>query len=324
MSTSSTPTQAPPKGPRPSHGRPARRPLVERRDQSRREARRRISARETTSLTAQQKAFDPLTRGNRTPGRRVLLMLLAVAGSLAAHVAVVGSGVGWHLLSPAPPAHDEVKIEVREKPPEPPPKKEAEPPPPPPVEKVRPKIVKALPPPEAPPPQEKPKAPPVRVVGLSLDSTAEGGDGPSFAVGNTRMGETDKKAVAPKDVKPPSTEAPAVAAPSGPAAVNQAASRIPVAGVKIGLPKRRNPKPPPYPAVLKTQGLEADVTVMVSIDASGKVATVKIIKEAPYPEFNEAARVAALAEEFEPATRDGVPMPYSLSFTYRFRLEDEQ
>ena len=30
-----------------------------------------------------------------------------------------------------------------------------------------------------------------------------------------------------------------------------------------------------------------------------------------------------MEEEFEPATKDGVPMAYSVSFTYRFRLEDE-
>ena len=30
-----------------------------------------------------------------------------------------------------------------------------------------------------------------------------------------------------------------------------------------------------------------------------------------------------MTEEYEPATRDGVPIPSSLSFTYRFRLEDE-
>ena len=163
----------------------------------------------------------------------------------------------------------------------------------------------------------------MRVVGLSLESTNGTGDGPSFAVGNTRMGETDKKAVAPEAVPPPSVEAPPVAAPSGPAASNQVASRIPVAGVKYTLPKRRNPKKPPYPATLKTQGIEADVTVLVNISAEGRVTAVKLIKEAPYPEFNQAARQAALDEQFEPAARDGVPIPYTLSFTYRFRLEDE-
>ncbi len=71
------------------------------------------------------------------------------------------------------------------------------------------------------------------------------------------------------------------------------------------------------------QGIEADVTVMVRLRADGTVEEVKVIKEAPYPAFNDAARAHALTETYEPATRDGVPIPYSLSFTYRFRLQEE-
>jgi protein TonB len=303
---------------------PPRRSLSGRRDLERRQARRRIAARITTRLGPDQLAFDPLGRDRQQRRRRMGIGILALLASAALHVGVVGSGLGWRWIHPAAPVRDEVKIEVRERPPEvkpePPP-----PPPPPPVDKpiVRPKVPKALPPPEAPPPKEPPKAKPLRVVGLSLESTNGMGDGPSFAVGNTRMGETDKKAVAPEAVPPPSVEAPPVAAPSGPAAGNRVASRIPVAGVKYSLPKRRSPKKPPYPSTLKTQGIEADVTVLVTISAGGKVTSVKLIKEAPYPEFNQAARQAALDEEFEPAARDGVPIPYTLSFTYRFRLEDE-
>ena len=62
---------------------------------------------------------------------------------------------------------------------------------------------------------------------------------------------------------------------------------------------------------------------MVSVDATGKVTKVKIIKESPYPEFNENARTAALAEEYEPETRNGVPMATTLVYEIRFRLEDE-
>lgn len=304
-----------------------RRPLVERRDLERREGRRRIAATIQTRLDDRQRVFDPLAHADITPKRRAILFLVAVLASLLLHVALVGSGVGWRLLRPPGPTHDEVQIEVRERPPEVKPLPPPPPPPPPPIEKKPPpppKMVRpALPPPEAPPPKEPPKAPPVRIVGLSLESTTEGGEGPGFAVGNTRLGETDKKAVAPKEVPPAVVAAPPVAAPSGPAAVNQVASRIPSAGVKYGLPKRRSKKEPPYPKTLEIQGIEADVAVLVNIDAEGKVTTVKIIKPAEYPEFNEAARSTALAEEFDPATRDGVPIPYTISFTYRFRLKDQ-
>jgi TonB family protein len=93
--------------------------------------------------------------------------------------------------------------------------------------------------------------------------------------------------------------------------------------VKIAAPKRKRAKEPPYPPTLRSQGVEADVMVMVSLDATGKVLSVKIIKGSQYPEFDEAAKTAALAEEFAPAMRDDVPIPYTLSYTYRFRLEDE-
>jgi TonB family protein len=319
-----------------AQARPAsgpRRTLPVRRDHERRQARRRIATWVTRPLAPEQQAFDPLARDPRTRRRRLWIGLLAVLASLGLHVGVVGGGLGWHRLHPAAPARDQVRIEVRERPPEakpepPPPSPVAPPPPreiPPPVVE-RPRVVKAaLPPPEAPRPRESqsPRAKPIRVVGLSLDSTGAEGNGPAFAVGNTRMGDTDRKAVAPEAVPPPSADAPRVAAPSGPAATNQIATRIPVAGVKYAPPRRRNPRKPPYPSTLKSQGLEADVMVMVSLDATGKVRSARVIKESPYPEFNEAARKAALAEEFEPATRDGAPIPYSLSYTYRFRLEDE-
>ena len=88
-------------------------------------------------------------------------------------------------------------------------------------------------------------------------------------------------------------------------------------------PKRKSDHKPPFPPTLKSQGIEGQVTVLASIDATGKVTKVKIIKESPYPEFNEAARASVLAEEWEPATRNGVPMATAQEFTIKFRLEDE-
>ena len=62
---------------------------------------------------------------------------------------------------------------------------------------------------------------------------------------------------------------------------------------------------------------------MVKLDAAGKVIDVRIIKKSDHPEFDEAARQAALREQFDPATRDGTAIPYTLSYTYRFRLKGE-
>jgi protein TonB len=179
-------------------------------------------------------------------------------------------------------------------------------------------VAKLPPPPPREPPPEPAKAPPPRVVGLSLESTAEGGDGPSFAVGNTRAGATAGRAEAPKEVAPTA----AAEAPPQPTA-NRAATRIPTAGITYTMPGGK-PKQPPYPATLKAQGLEGDVGVTVQLDATGRVTKVTIVKPSPYPEFNEAARQAAADETFTPATRDGVPIPYPLTYTYRFRLDDGQ
>ncbi len=302
-------------------GRPSfRGPLGARKRFERQAARLRIAAHVQRRPTLEQQTFDPLLRGASSLQRRRFALTAAVVGSLAVHVVVIGIGMG--LRQPGGAAkHDEVKIEIKPPPPAPPPEKKPEPPPP--VEepkKAPPKIVKAAPP----PPQavEPPKA--VRVVGLSLESTTEGGDGPSFAVGNTRLGETAERAVAPKDVTAMPASGPvAPVGPPGSGKSNRAASRIPVAGVKYTQPQQKDKRKPLYPPTLKSQGIEADIWVVVSIDTNGKVTSAKVLKPSPYPEFDEAALTAAKVQEWEPATRDGVPMPYQTSFQYRFRLEDE-
>jgi len=86
-------------------------------------------------------------------------------------------------------------------------------------------------------------------------------------------------------------------------------------------PRRRLAKVPVYPENMKAQLIEADVLVSVNLDAAGKVTRVRIDRGSPHPEFNEAARAAAETELFEPAIENGVAIPFSLSFTYRFRLE---
>jgi protein TonB len=295
------------------------------RQRGKREAARRLVATRTKQpLTVEQRAFDPLLRGKRSAGQKLAYVAAAVIGSVVVHLLALGIG----LIAPGGKSNDDrnedVKIEVKPPPePPPPPEKKPEPEPPKAIEKKPeppPKAVKAPPPPATPAPPTK--APPVRVVGLSLESTTEGGEGPSFAVGNTRVGETAEKAVAPKSVTAAPSGTSTIPA-AGPGRSNQVASRIPVAGIAWEKPKRKAPKNPPYPATLRSQGIEGDVVVLVNIDATGKVTTVKIIKESTSPEFNEAARATALAEEWEPALRDGVPAPYTLSYTYRFRLNDE-
>jgi periplasmic protein TonB len=316
MNRSSAPSPASPPA-QPPQPRP-RRALAPRRHAERQEARRRVAAQTREALTAAQRAHDPLAHPRPGPGVRAgwLLVVLLVAALCHVGVVAVGFLIGGRDRPQRERVEQTVKVEMREPPPPPPPppeEKRPEPPPPEPIAKKPPPPPKA-----APPPAPAPKGPPPRVVGLSLDSTVEGGGGPAFATGETHNGQTADRAAPPKPVEPTTAPAPP---PRATATPNQAASRIPVAGVQYTPPKRRRPHDPPYPETLKAQEIEADVTVMVSIDAAGKVTTVKIIRAAPYPEFNEVAQKTAREEEFDPAQRDGVPIPYTLSYTYRFRLE---
>src|SRR6185436_6735158 len=131
-------------------------------------------------------------------GTRAALLAALLLGAAAIHVAVVGVGF---LIGGREPGRRErieqtVRVEVREPPP---------PPPPPPPAELRPEPPKPPPPmlkkPAPPPPQPRapePKGPPPRVVGISLDSTSDEGGGPSFAVGDTRAGQTAERAAAPR------------------------------------------------------------------------------------------------------------------------------
>jgi len=303
-------SSAPPASPRP---RPPRVPLSQRKLAERHAARARIEARVARPPSAEQRAFDPLVRGSLGLGSKLAIAAAAILLSSGVHAGVYGFGSLFESGEQKDRKRDLVAIEVRERKPEPKEEKPVEPEPEPErvVKPPPPKKRAVEPPPEKEKPPEKPGKP-VRVVGLSLDSTSQGGSGPSFAVGNTRQGETDKRATDPKKV--------ARVAP--PPSRNQTASRIPTAGAKYVLPRRKRPIEPPYPKELLAQGIEAAVTVMVSLDTSGNVKSVKIIKSSGRPEFDESARKTALAEQFEPATRDGTPIPYTLSYTYRFTIDN--
>jgi TonB family protein len=303
-------------------GEPRRMPLAARNRQKREAAQARIARLVRSPLTPSQQARDPL-RHHRSRSQRSIRAAAVVLGTMAVHAGVLG--IGW--LNRAQPEHQknagrDLDIRIRERRPPPVPPVVAAPaiaPAKPLAEKPSRHVLprEALPP--APIPVPSNAKPPLRIVGLSLEATAESGDGPSFAVGNARDGETAVRAVSPNDVVPGGSS-PLFPEPTR--ATNQVARRLPSAGVRYSAPRRHKPSTPSYPADLKSQGIEADVTVMVDLDVAGKVTKVQIVKEAPHPAFNEEARRAAQAEDYEPATRDGVPIPYSLSFTYHFRLED--
>ncbi|WP_164021053.1 TonB-dependent siderophore myxochelin receptor MxcH [Pyxidicoccus trucidator] len=74
-----------------------------------------------------------------------------------------------------------------------------------------------------------------------------------------------------------------------------------------------------YPAQAERERREATVVLRLTLDAQGAVTEAEVLEPAG-PDFDEAARAAALRFRFEPAKRNGVPMPSRIAYSYEFRL----
>jgi protein TonB len=170
---------------------------------------------------------------------------------------------------------------------------------------------------EAPAPEPRP-AEPVAIVGLTLESTSGSGSGAAFAVGSTLAGSTGRVAEAPRSAPPAPTPAPQS---DEPVRRNRVAQPRAAAGVRVEPAKRLARVEPEYPSLLERQGIEADVTVRVSISASGSIEGVELVRGASDRAFDEAALAAAQRERFEPETHDGLPVATSITYTYRFRIK---
>jgi protein TonB len=291
----------------------------------RQRARERIHARVAHPIDTPRLLPDPLERrasalrSTLTIAR--LLVIAALLHGLILSVVFVANQVLASQRRTLPPERLKVRIVETRRPPPPPPVEEPAPPPrvvdqaparqeP----KPRPRPAQA-PPPDlvAPPPPAETKPPPARrVVGLSLESTVEGAQGPAFAVGSTRMGETGPAAVDPgRAAREPEPER-----------SNRVSTRFEQADTPIVAPRRLAPSEPVYPPLLRERGVEADVVVVVSIGADGRVKHVEIAGPAPEPAFNDAALTAAKRELYAPATRGGEPVPFTQRYTIRFRIHD--
>ena len=110
--------------------------------------------------------------------------------------------------------------------------------------------------------------------------------------------------------------------PNNPPTKNRIATRIPQIGIKFERAKRLTTGKPKHPADLEAQGIEGMVTVMISLDATGKIVSAKIIKKSPYDEFNKSALAFIKKQKFSPAKRGGKPTASSFSSTIRFQIED--
>ncbi len=112
------------------------------------------------------------------------------------------------------------------------------------------------------------------------------------------------------------------AVPHGPgtAVVQSPKDEAPPAPV-IVKPVLKKDAQPVYPPEALAQGLKADVDVKIWIDKEGKVTRAEVPQPVGHG-FDEAAKDAALQLEFEPATRDGKPIPVVIVFRFPFTFTD--
>ena len=255
---------------------------------------------------------------------RIAVIGLLVLGSIVLHAVML---FGFAAISAAilrgrgtvAAVNEKLEVAVIEKTPPPPP---SEPLPNAETRKAPAPIPAAAPEPEArknePPPdpinKEAQAAPPAttprRIVGLSMESTTTGGGRPAFAVGNTRMGATDKVATDPNVASTPIAHE------------NRVSNRVPTAKVAFKPPQKTQEVKPEYPAALRAQGVEADVVLAVVVAVDGSVVKVEVVKAPAEAEFAAAAVAAAKLERYAAATKDGVPIEQLITFTVRFRLTD--
>jgi protein TonB len=297
-------------------------------------------------IPAAVRAYDPLLHAKYGGFANVGRIIVVAIAAIAFHALVIGTLFGAKAIARAmqgekAPVDEPIEVTIVEPPPpaaEPPPAvtepeaaktEEKAPEKPKEPEKKEPPKEKLPPPPDPvnqPPPKNdqpppKNETPARRIVGLNLESTTEGGGGPSFGVGNTRMGETEKTAQNPNDVAPTSKT---IGTPEGAGTgenVNQTATRIPTAKAKLVAASQKGGQvEAEYPEALRAKGVEADVVVRVNIDEKGKVVDVTVVAPCPYPELNDAAKAAAMKQEWNPATRDGAAVPTKQTYTFRFRI----
>jgi protein TonB len=80
---------------------------------------------------------------------------------------------------------------------------------------------------------------------------------------------------------------------------------------------------PDYPPSLVREGLEGSVTVRVTIDETGRVTAVELVKATNRAFFEETREQALRYWRFKPATSDGAPIASQQVLTVQFNLEDQ-
>jgi periplasmic protein TonB len=222
------------------------------------------------------------------PPRTVGDFLVVPAGA-----SLLAVGLGLLLLGRAPASvreHTVVWIEESPPPAVHTPVEEAPPPPP-----ALPEREATPPTPSAPVPLESVQSPvvPSTDPAFGLDDAVETG-GMAVASGSTLAKAQDAVVRAPEP-------------PAGPVLVE-------------AVPASVRPVVPRYPPRAEEMGMEANVVVLVTTDASGNVVDLRIEKSGGR-EFDESVRRAVLATRFVVPLRDGKAQAIAFRLPYRFRLD---
>jgi periplasmic protein TonB len=274
------------------------------RSRRRRTRRARVAPLGAATATAARASLGAAGLGRRRWWTDAAIWALA----LAAHTVVAVAVWRTRVAPPVSPRSTRITVQVHDAPP---PSRTAAATP---IASPRPSVPRAVRheavhAPHAAPPVAAPPPAPVKLVGLSLESTSEAGQGPTFAVGGTLDGVTATTAA-----RPPTPPVPT----AGP---NRTARGLPRPGSVLTPPRLLREVKPRYPDARRASGLEADVLLVVSLDAAGRVLSVTVGRSSHDDLFDDSARQAAREERFSPALRDGVPVATTFSFTTHFRLD---
>lgn len=128
------------------------------------------------------------------------------------------------------------------------------------------------------------------------------------------------------DTRPPTAEESAAAARQAqPAPAATPASQAPAASPSSAAPETASREPrvlsapaPDYPAAALRSGASGEVVLRIEVDARGRPAEVTVVSSSRNRDLDRAALRAVRRWRFEPAMRDGQPVPGTVQQSIRF------